>query len=155
MLRDFADLAVGQLGLASAGVWTLNETLQTLERRAGSGLPTPLDGPPSRIPGGADVIGTIAKERKPYLTDAAAGDPRLGVQAWATREGVIAFAGHPLEVGDRVVGVMAVFARRVLSDEVNHSLRTVCGCLALAVRWFQLEDEAREHRAAPAARRGE
>jgi CheY-like chemotaxis protein len=39
------------------------------------------------------------------------GDPRVGNQEWAQREGMVAFAGYPLLVKGRVVGVMAMFAR--------------------------------------------
>ena len=72
---------------------------------------THLDGPHSRVPVGKYKIGLIAQERKPHLTNAVVGDPRVSDQEWAQREGMVAFAGYPLVVDDRLVGVMAMFAR--------------------------------------------
>ena len=56
-----------------------------LELRASAGLYTHLDGPHSRVPVGKYKIGLIAQERKPHLTNAVVGDPRVGDQEWARR----------------------------------------------------------------------
>ena len=82
-----------------------------LELQASAGLYTHLDGPHSRVPVGQYKIGLIAQERKPHLTNTVVGDPRVSDQEWAQREGMVAFAGYPLIVEDRLVGVMAMFAR--------------------------------------------
>ena len=93
-------------------------------------------------------IGRIARDRKPHLTNAVVGDPQVSDQAWAVREGMVAFAGHPLVVQDRLVGVMAVFARHLLSDGILETLSSVSDILALGVRRHQLEVELRDLRAA-------
>jgi hypothetical protein len=36
--------------------------------------------------------------RAPHLTNNVLGDPRIGDPAWAAREGMVAFGGHPLMV---------------------------------------------------------
>ena len=46
---------------------------------------------------------------------------------------MVAFAGHPLIVGDRVVGVMALFARHALSDSVISALASVADHIALGI----------------------
>ena len=146
-LQNFVELAVGHLAVAFARVWTLNESTATLELQASAGLYTHLDGPHSRIPVGKFKIGRIALDRKPHRTNAVVGDPQVSDQAWAIREGMVAFAGHPLVVDDRVVGVMAVFARHTLSDDILETLHSVSDSLALGIRRQQLEDELRELRA--------
>ena len=46
---------------------------------------------------------------------------------------MVAFAGHPLIVEDRVVGVMALFARHALSDAVISALASVADHIALGI----------------------
>ena len=147
-LQDFAELAVAHLGVAFARVWTLDDAAGVLELQASAGLYTHLDGPHARVAVGEYKIGRIARDRKPHLTNAVAGDPQVSDPAWAVREGMVAFAGHPLVVEDRVVGVMAVFARHPLSDDLLETLRAVSDSLALGVRRHQLEVELRDLRAA-------
>ena len=75
---------------------------------------THLDGAHGRVPVGKFKIGLIAAERRPHLTNSVAGDPRVGDQEWARREGMVAFAGYPLLVEGRLVGVLSMFARAPL-----------------------------------------
>ena len=75
-----------------------------------AGLYTHIDGPHGRVPVGKFKIGLIAQEQKPHLTNGVVGDPRVSEQEWARREGMVAFAGYPLVMEDRLVGVMAMFA---------------------------------------------
>ena len=55
------------------------------------------------------------------------------------REGMVAFAGYPLLVDDRLVGVMALFARRPLSDDTLQAMASISYKVALAVerRWTE------------------
>jgi light-regulated signal transduction histidine kinase (bacteriophytochrome) len=78
-------------------------------------------------------IGKIAEERKPHLTNQVVGDPRVGDQAWATRERMVAFAGYPLLINDEIVGVLAMFSRRALSDADFEGLGTVAQAIALGI----------------------
>jgi serine/threonine-protein kinase len=148
-LQGAAELLVRALDAAFARIWTLNERDEVLELRASAGRYTHLDGPHGRVPVGRYKIGRIAQERKPHLTNAVVGDPRVSDQEWAVREGMVAFAGHPITIGDRVLGVMAVFARRPLSDTVIGTLSAVADGVALAIRNERLESENRELRARP------
>src|ERR1051326_2834760 len=104
MLRKCTDSVVETFGAAFARIWTLNDQEQMLELQASSGLYTHLDGPHGRVPVGKFKIGLIARERKPHLSNDVVGDPRVGDQEWARREGMVAFAGYPLCVEDRVGG---------------------------------------------------
>ena len=83
------------------------------------------------MPLGRFKIGLIAQERLPHLTNAVIGDPRVGDQAWAVREGMVAFAGYPLLVEDRLVGVMAVFAKHALSANTLDAMAAVSHQIAL------------------------
>ena len=92
-----------------------------------------MNGSHSRIPTGTLKIGLIASERLPHLTNEVLDDPRVSDQQWARREGMVAFAGYPLLVADRVIGVMALFARHTLSPSVLDAMASVANTIAIGI----------------------
>ncbi|HJT77788.1 MAG TPA: PAS domain S-box protein, partial [Gemmataceae bacterium] len=126
--------------------WTLNEAQGVLELRASAGMYTHLDGPHSRVAVGQYKIGLIAQERKPHLTNAVVGDPRVGDQDWAKREGMVAFAGYPLVVDDRLVGVMAMFARQPLSEATLEAMASVADEIAIGIERKSAQERLHEQR---------
>jgi PAS domain S-box-containing protein len=116
LLQRCAEAVVEHLQAALARIWALDEEEGVLGLQVAAGLDTHRDGSDGRVPSGHRVVGRIAQERRPHLTNDLAGDPQLSEAGWARREGLTAFAGYPLVVGDRVVGVLEVFGRRPLSE---------------------------------------
>jgi PAS domain S-box-containing protein len=139
MLQECAQALVQHLDAAFARIWTLTADGTVLELRASAGLYTHLDGPHSRIPMGQFKIGKIAAERKPHLTNEVLTDPRVSDQEWARREGMVAFAGHPLIINGEVLGVMAMFARHPLADSIVQCLGSIADWIALGVRRREAE----------------
>jgi PAS domain S-box-containing protein len=133
MLDSCAKALVARLDAALARIWTLNETGNILELQASAGMYTHLNGPHGRVPVGKFKIGLIAQERKSHLTNAVIGDPLVPEQEWAQREGLVAFAGAPLIVADKLVGVMAMFARRPLSATAHQALASVANEIAIGI----------------------
>src|SRR5262245_27283452 len=133
ILRPCADALVRHLGAAFARVWTLNEAENVLELQASAGMYTHTDGSHSRVPVGQLHIGKIAQERCPRLLNDVANDPRTSHPDWARSNGLVAFAGHPLVVQDRLVGVMALFAREPLSEATLTALAAVADEIALGI----------------------
>lgn len=133
MLQKCAEAMVRHLHGAFARIWTLNPAQSVLELRASAGMYTHLDGPYSRVPVGKFKIGLIAQEKKPLLTNDVLHDPRIGDPEWAKREGMVAFAGYPLMVKDRLMGVMAMFARQPLSESTLQAMGGVAGTLAVGI----------------------
>ena len=88
ILQRWTEVVVTHLDAAFARIWTLNAAGDTLELQASAGMYTHLDGPHSRVPVGQFKIGLIAAERRAYLTNAVAQDPRIGDPTWARRERV-------------------------------------------------------------------
>ena len=134
MLRACAEALVRHLDAAFARVWTLNEADNVLELQASAGLYTHTDGPHGRVPVGQFKIGRIAAARQPHLTNDVPHDPHVSDQEWARREGMVSFAGYPLLVDERLVGVMALFARRPLSEAVLQGMASVASGIALGLR---------------------
>jgi signal transduction histidine kinase/CheY-like chemotaxis protein/HPt (histidine-containing phosphotransfer) domain-containing protein len=77
------------------------------------------------------------------LTNDVAHDPRISDPEWARREGMVAFAGYPLLIEDRLMGVLAMFARRALSPAVLQVLRSVADGIALGIERKRQEAELR------------
>jgi signal transduction histidine kinase/ActR/RegA family two-component response regulator len=71
-------------------------------------------------------------------------DPRVSDKEWARREGMVAFAGYPLVVEDRLAGVVAVFARRPLDDATLQAMGSVANGIALGIERKRAEASLRE-----------
>ena len=138
MLQRCAEAIVQNLQVCFARIWILNEEL---ELKASAGLYTHLDGKHSRIPVGELKIGRIAKERQAYLTNSLADDPHISNKEWAKNEGICSFAGLPLLVEDRLVGVLAVFSKTELNDDSLSLLRSISGNLAVGIDRKSGEEE--------------
>ncbi|MCZ6802174.1 MAG: PAS domain S-box protein, partial [Nitrospirae bacterium] len=69
----------------------------------------------------------------PHLTNTVIGDPRVNDQEWAKREGMVAFAGYPLMIDQKVLGVMAIFAKKPLTPFTMESLGIVADYISVAI----------------------
>lgn len=141
-LQACTDAIVKNLNVVFARIWTVKPGQRVLELQASSGLYTGLHGSHSRIPVGHLKIGLIAETRVPYLTNAALGDPRID-QEWLRREGIVAFAGYPLVVDGRVVGVIAMFARLPIGPETLETIGSIAGILAQGIERKRSQKELR------------
>jgi len=141
MLQRCAEAVVRHLGAVFARIWTLDRETNVLELQASAGMYTHVDGAHSRIRVGQDKIGMIAESRKAHLTNDVRGDPQVRDQAWARREGIVAFAGYPLVVEDRLVGVMAMFARAPLAESALTALASISDQIAVGIerKRYQVE----------------
>jgi signal transduction histidine kinase len=139
-LHHCTQALVDYLEAAFARIWTFNDAEQMLELQASSGLYTHINGGHSRVPLGALKIGLIAAERQPHLTNAVIGDPRVSDQEWARRENMVAFAGYPLLVDDRLVGVVALFARHPLGEAALEAIGTVANSIALGIARLRMQE---------------
>jgi PAS domain S-box-containing protein len=139
LLQESAAALVRHLDAAFARIWTFNVADNVLELQASAGMYTRIDGSHQRVPFGEFKIGMIAKERTPHITNAVIGDPHVHDQQWAQREGMVAFAGHPLIIEDRLVGVMALFSRKPLTDVTIKALAAVSNEIAVGIERKQAE----------------
>jgi signal transduction histidine kinase len=143
MLQLCAEALVRHLDVALARIWTLDDGGKGLELQASAGMYTHIDGAHSRVPVGRYKIGAIALERRPQLTNQIVGDPQIHDQEWVRREGLVAFAGYPLVLHDRVLGVMAMFARHALSEFVPKALGSVASAVAVGIERKRAEEALR------------
>ena len=126
---------------AFARVWTIASEEDVLELQGSAGLYTHLNGVHGRIRVGAFKIGRIAQERLPHLTNDVANDPWISDPDWARREGMVAFAGYPLVVENKLVGVLGVFARHALGQDALKALESVSATIAISIQRNHAQEE--------------
>ncbi|MEK7832873.1 MAG: ATP-binding protein, partial [Acidobacteriota bacterium] len=156
MLQQSAEAIVEHLDAAFARIWLLNRAEDVLELQASAGAGTPTNHSEARVAVGKSEIGKIAEEKAPHLTNDVLNDPHVGDKDWAAREGMVAFAGYPLMVGERLIGVMAMFSRQKLAADTLNALASVADTIVHGVERKRIEDERgvlleREHEARMAA----
>ncbi len=150
MLQRCCEALVKHLGFPYARIWLLDEERQVLRLRASAGRDSSLEGPLAVLKVGQYRIGKIAEEKRLYQTNDAAHDPLIALPDRLREEGVVALAGAPLLMGDRLVGVVTVLSTHVLpedtgtalvglSDTIAHGVERRRAELALAVRAGELE----------------
>lgn len=147
MLQICVAAVVQHLDAAFARIWLLNDEQTLLQLEASAGLYTHLHGQHARIPLGSFKIGLIGAEKKPHLTNSVQTDERVSDQDWARREGMTSFAGYPLLVEGRTVGVIAMFARQPLEQDTIEALEAVAPIIAQGVERKRTQDTLRETQA--------
>jgi PAS domain S-box-containing protein len=151
VLQQCTDCLVRHLDVALARVWTLSDAEGVLELQGSAGMYTHRDGPHGRVKMGHLKIGRVAQECRPLLTNNVVDDLSIGDQEWARKEGLVAFAGYPLLVDGRCVGVMAIFARHPLTEGILADLAPLVDGIAQCVERKQAEAALRESEVRKAA----
>lgn len=146
LLQRCAESVVTHLDAAFARIWLLDAGSQMLVLQASAGQYTHLDGPHGRIAVGAHKIGRIARDGAPHLTNAVPDDPEISDRSWADREGMVAFAGYPLQIGPQLVGVLGLFSRQELHEGTLAVLASVADSLALGAVRKQAEEQLGQDR---------
>jgi signal transduction histidine kinase/CheY-like chemotaxis protein len=128
---------------AFARIWTYRPEAQALELQASAGLSIAPDDPQARVPLGARRVGRIAEEKKAYLTNDLKEDETIADSAWTECEGLVSFAGFPLLIDDRLVGVVTIFARHPLSEERCDTLAAAADLIAQGIERLRAEQAIR------------
>jgi PAS domain S-box-containing protein len=144
MLQECAEALVRHLEAALARIWVLNPVENVLELQASAGMYSRIDGYHARVPVGNGNIGMIALNRKHHVTNSVVEDGFDQDQEWARGKELTAFAGHPLTINDKLVGVMALFSRKPLADATLNALAAVANGIALGIERKQTESALRE-----------
>ncbi|HEY7744823.1 MAG TPA: PAS domain S-box protein [Desulfuromonadales bacterium] len=140
-LQQCVESLVRYTEAAFGRIWIVNSgDPQLLVLKASAGMYRHTDGRHSRKRIGKLRIGMIALERKPYLTNAVIGDPAITDQEWAKEEGIVALAGYPLLVEDRLVGVAALFFKRPMTAAVLSAISSVVDEIAIGIQRLRAEE---------------
>lgn len=142
------DALVEHFDCVFARIWLLEPDQVTLRLVASSGLYTHTDGSFARVPMGAYKVGKIAQNRVPFLSNHLADELWVKDREWAIANQIQGFAGYPLVVGDRVIGVLATFSRQAMAPEFLEVLQVLCMTATIAL------DAALQVQASPSTRLG-
>jgi len=142
MLSACCNALVRHLGGALARAWTLDSKDNTLVLQASAGMHV------DRINAIAAVtqpkIEMIARERRPHVTDDIADDPRLRSHTWARDDGLRIFAGYPLLVEGRLVGVLALLAGENVRQNTLDALGAIARSIAVDIDRRDIEEQLKE-----------
>ncbi|MBN2003215.1 MAG: PAS domain S-box protein [Anaerolineae bacterium] len=141
ILQQCSEIIVESLDVTLARAWTLDAAKNMLELQGSAGLYTDLDGPHKHIPVNAkNPIGNIALQQQPYHTTKIVGGLRAEDDPqWAKKTKIGAFAGYPLLVGERTVGILGVFSQQPLKESSSETLSLVANSIALGIDRKQAE----------------
>ena len=130
MLQASGEAIVRQLGAVLSRIWTFDEQFDELVLQASAGLDTNLSGGYARVPIGESMIGQIALERKPNISNNMSEDPSIDDREWAKRkEEQLIQARDAAESANRAKG--AYLAN--MSHEVRTPMNAVIGVTELTL----------------------
>ncbi|HTE18327.1 MAG TPA: response regulator, partial [Armatimonadota bacterium] len=143
VLQECAAALIRHPGAAFARIWTYSETDDVLELQSSAGEFAATADAFARIRLGDYLIGHVAEQRTPYVTSDLVHDPLFGGREWAAEHRITAFAGYPLLVEHRPVGVMAAFSRRAFTEEVLDAFATIAEGIAQYIQRKRAEEALR------------
>ena len=141
ILQRCAEAVVTHVDAAFARIWVLDKQAQVLQLQASAGMYTHLDGEHARIALGQYKIGRIAQSQEPHLTNQVQEDPEVHNQEWAKREGMVSFAGYPLMVQEKLVGVLGMFSRHPLTEVAIKTMANIANEVSLVIIQKQGEQQ--------------
>ncbi len=134
LLQRCVEPVVQYLHARVAAIWILDETGSRLERIAVVGDEDDLSPVPLYLTPGDGVIGKIAENRQPYVTDDVINDLPIGLRTHQDKMNgdSIGFAGYPLVIEDKTKGVIALYTEQPV-EEALEVLSTVSGAIAQGI----------------------
>jgi PAS domain S-box-containing protein len=156
LLQRSAETIAEAMDASLARLWLLDEPGEILQLQASAGAFNPNH--EAQIMLGQGRVGQIASARTPRLANSQAtlfdqGDrdtvlieldldsPESVEEDWCEQEGLLGFAGYPLLAGDRLVGVLAVYARQPLDEDALNALGAASDTLVLNLERKRAEAE--------------
>ncbi|HYM82054.1 MAG TPA: GAF domain-containing protein [Candidatus Limnocylindria bacterium] len=107
---------------------------------ASAGATTRTDGPYRRFPIGARRVGQVASTMQPFVAREELAASGLAEPAWLLNHGVQSFAALPLIADGDLLGVLALFSRRVLSNDEVQLLELTARHAAIALAAARTRD---------------
>jgi DNA-binding CsgD family transcriptional regulator len=134
-----------------ARIWLVETDAKALRLVASSGLSTRTNGEFARVPMGSYKVGKIAQNRVAFLSNNLVEEPWVKDRDWAIANRIQGFAGYPLTVGDRVVGVLATFSQQTMTTEFLEVLQSLCTTIAVALETaLKYQQEKQDWQSLPA-----
>jgi two-component system cell cycle sensor histidine kinase/response regulator CckA len=132
ILYRCADSMVRYLNVHLARIWILHPADKMLHLKASAGAINDVqsqDNPLATLHPDRHLIG----DGRPVLVNRVADDPRVPCPDWVRREGIVAYAGYPLMLENRLIGLVSIFSLTPLSPAVIQEMGSVANGIALCI----------------------
>jgi len=139
ILNRCAKAMAQYLNAALAQIATFDPRKQAFDIRAAAG-PLLETGQPGPDPGRIRLPIASLRKGEPVLIRHLPVDERLGDPAWVAREALVSFAGYPLVIEDKLVGLMSIFTRQALGEEMLQEMSSVANGISLCIERKRSEE---------------
>ncbi len=143
ILQSCAERILPALNVTLMGIWMMDETEQALDLQASVGFSAERKQVFDRIAIGDFLVGQIVQKRKSILTNSLQEDHHIPESEWAIQEGWVGFAGYPLILHERVLGVLAVFSDHSVTATTLSALEMVAARITLGIEKTRAEQAQR------------
>jgi two-component system, cell cycle sensor histidine kinase and response regulator CckA len=145
ILYHCAEAMARYLNVYLVRIWTFEPEDEMLQLRASSGAVNEIASKENPLPRMAFSLQLIA-DGKPVLVQKAAGDARVPCQELVRNEKIVSYAGYPLLLDNRLVGLMAVFSMQPLTPAIVQQMGSIANGIALCIDTKRSEEvlDARE-----------
>jgi diguanylate cyclase (GGDEF)-like protein len=130
------------LDAAFTQIWIIHDQRNQPELIASHGMYTPHDGKCSIVCPGFLKVKKIIKTKVPVLSNSIIEDPDIDDKMWINQEKITGFAGHPLIVGGRTVGVVAMFSKKRIDNTELDAVASIADKIALGIDRKKAEEKA-------------
>lgn len=141
-LEACTEVLIRHMHVACARIWISSGKDGVPELQAAAGSLARMGADDARLQE-AYGIAQLACSGEPRFMQLAAEEPWLGDPEWAGREHLAGFAACPLKVGDQILGVLAVFARKPLTEAARQAFTSVAHSIAQFVERKRAESSLR------------
>jgi two-component system cell cycle sensor histidine kinase/response regulator CckA len=139
ILYRCADSMVRYLNVHLAQIWIMDRRDKMLHLKASAGAINDVDSlvnPLTKLVPDKSLV----EGGKPLLVNKALEDERVPCQEWMKVEGIAAYAGYPLMLEDRLIGLMSVYSHSPLSQAVIQEMGSVAHGIALGIERKKSEE---------------
>jgi len=132
ILHRCSTAMVHYLQAALARLWIYQRDENRLQLYASAGVmeePGPLSSKQPKV----TIEMKAVSDGRPILINNLTNDPRVADRDWVRREGIAAYAGYPLMLEDRLIGLMSIFSKTPLTEAILQELASVANGVALCI----------------------
>ncbi len=134
MLKNCCESFIKRLNVGFARIWLYQPLQKMLILEGSAGIHDDNNEVHDRLHiESQHKISQIAATRMPHLTNQVTGYPEIEDREWLQKNNIIAFAGHPLLVGEKLIGVMAIFSCSPLTDFILKTFGSVADKIAIGI----------------------
>ena len=132
ILEDCAKAMAQYLNGALTQICVYDPKQQVMEPRASAGPIFDASDATAKLPALSLTLDELS-QGKPIFIKTLAGDARMADQAWVERHDLASYAGYPLMLENRLVGLMSLFSQQPLGESTLQEMGSVANGIALCL----------------------